>query len=171
MNKKNNHNNKKNNHCEKYQLAITNYVLGEKMDITREELYGHLAQCEECQKDIREWDATHALLRAQEYDSRPESKKKREELLAKIKSMPVNQVACNPQKGETNIDVKWEFGSNAGKVYRFLKPAGKGKRVPIEVVINTLGEIPAHQGMSWLASENKLCMTRVGNKIFVFLPE
>ena len=72
---------------------------------------------------------------------------------------------------EKKVDIVWEFGHNAGKVYKILRPAGPGKRVPIETVTDTLGTIPAHQGLTWLASQGKLCMTKVEDKAFVFLPD
>ena len=57
--------------CEEYGLAITNFVIGEKMNMTKERLFEHLRQCQKCQDDLRNWKATHAAMRATALDSSP----------------------------------------------------------------------------------------------------
>ncbi|MFH1230836.1 MAG: hypothetical protein V1709_05000 [Planctomycetota bacterium] len=161
----NNKNNKRKNPCDKYQQAITHYVLDQEMDISKEELYGHLAQCEKCQKDAREWRATTSVLRAQEYDSRPESKKRFEEFMAKLHQTPV--CAITP-KGEKIIDARWEFCSTAGMVYNYLKniPDNKAR---VDDLVKELGLTASISGMSWLVSEDKLAMSLSGKDVYAFL--
>jgi len=158
-------NNKRKNPCDKYQQAITHYVLDQEMDISKEELFGHLAQCEKCQKDAREWRATSSVLRAQEYDARPESKKKFEEFLAKLHQAPLSGVT--PQ-GEKFIDVRQEFGSKAGLVYNHLIKIPEAK-ARIDEMVKELGLTATIAGMSWLASEKKLGLSLSGKDVYAFL--
>lgn len=156
----------KDNPCDKYQQAITHYVLDQEMSMSKAELFGHLAQCEKCQKDAKQWRATCSVLRAQEYDSGPESKKRFEEFMTKLHQAPVS--ATTPQ-GEKIIDARWEFGSKAGLVYNYLKnvPDNKAK---VDDLVKELGLTVSISGMSWLAGENKLGMSLSGRDAYAFLP-
>ena len=155
------------NACEKYEMAITDYVLDQEMEMSKDELFGHLAGCEKCQKYAREVRATTSVLRAQEYDSRPESKKHFEEFMAKLHQLPVS--ATTP-RGEKIIDVKWEFGSKAGLVYDYLKKTPDNK-IRVDSLIKDLGLTTSISGMSWLAGENKLGMSLSGKDVYAFLQE
>jgi len=116
--------------CEKYELAITNFVLGEKMNIPEADLFNHLAQCKSCQGDLRNWRATHAMLCAKEYDSRPEIKQKNE---AFIKNL-VYSTSTKTEKPVSNqslpgnrvlIDIKNEVKQDVKTVYSILKTHGE----------------------------------------------
>lgn len=76
------------NKCDKYGIAITDYVLGEEMDITYDELFNHLRECVECRKDLANWQTTYAALRTDAYHKTPEAKKRMQELLDKIHNLP-----------------------------------------------------------------------------------
>jgi hypothetical protein len=153
------------NVCKKYEMAINDYALGQDMEMSREELFGHLAQCEKCQKYAREMHATTSVLRAQEYDSRPESKKHFEEFMAKLHASPVS---CTTPQGEKILNAKWEFGSTAGMVYNYLKkfPDNKAK---VDNMVKDLGLTTSISGMSWLTTENKLGLSLSGNDAYAFL--
>ena len=161
----NNKKNKRKNSCDKYQRAITHYALDQEMDISKEELFGHLANCEKCQKDAREWSATCSVLRAQEYDSRPESKKKFEEFMAKLHQSPV--CAITPE-GEKIIDARWEFGHTAGLVYNYLKTIPDNK-ARMNDLVKELGPAVTISGMSWLTKEGKLGLSLSGKDTYAFL--
>jgi len=151
--------------CKKYEMAITDYVLDQEMSMSKEELFGHLATCEKCQKYAREMRATASVLKAQEYDSRPESKKHFEEFMAKLHQSPVCTIT---PKGEKIIDAKWEFGSTAGVVYNYLKniPDNKAR---VDDMVKKLGLTASISGMSWLTKENKLGMSLSDRDVYAFL--
>jgi len=151
--------------CEKYEMAITDYVLDQEMSMSKDELFGHLANCEKCQKYAREMRATASVLKAQEYDARPESKKKFEEFLAKLHQAPLSGVT--PQ-GEKFIDVRQEFGSKAGLVYNHLIKIPEAK-ARIDEMVKELGLTATIAGMSWLASEKKLGLSLSGKDVYAFL--
>lgn len=146
-------------------MAITDYVLDQEMDISKEELYGHLANCKKCQKDANQWSATCSVLRAQEYDSRPESKKRFEEFMAKLHQAPVS--ATTPE-GEKIIDARWEFGSKAGVVYNYLKNIPNNK-ARVDDMVKELGLTASISGMSWLTKENKLGLSISDKGVNAFL--
>ncbi|MBI4834234.1 MAG: winged helix-turn-helix domain-containing protein [Planctomycetes bacterium] len=139
----------KNNTCAKYELAITNYVMGEKIDIPQEELFNHLAKCKNCQDDLRNWRATYATMCAREYDSKPEVKQRNE---AFIKGLVYGQ-ASNKERGKVDLDNA--IGDTAGKIWRFLNEHGptslaelpeKVKAEPYITILST----------GWLKRENKV---------------
>ena len=101
--------------CEKYELSITNYVLDEKMPIPKEELLEHLKTCASCQGDLRNWRATYAAMRAQEYDARPEVKQKNEEFISKLTSGQMPSCKIGPDEHIVNIED--ETGHPAGLVW------------------------------------------------------
>jgi hypothetical protein len=122
--------------CEKYEIAITNFVTGAKMDISEAELFTHLAQCKNCQGDLRNWQATHATLCAKEYDSRPEVKAKNEAFIKNLvhseRSESVYGQQDKPTPSHTDItpgrvliDIKNEVKQDVKTVYSILKTHGE----------------------------------------------
>lgn len=75
--------------CEKYELAITNYVLGEKIQMLKGELFNHLRTCPNCRADLKDWQATHSVMRAEAYDSKPEVKARSEAFIKKLVNQPL----------------------------------------------------------------------------------
>ena len=151
--------------CQKYEMAIQDYALGQDIEMSKEELFGHLAQCAKCQKYAKEMRATTSVLKAQEYDSRPESKKHFEEFMAKLHASPV---ACTTAQGEKILNAEWEFGSTAGLVYNYLKKLPNNK-APVDDMVKELGLTTSIAGMSWLAGENKLGLSLSGKDAYTFL--
>ena len=156
---------KNKNVCQKYEMAINDYALGQDMDMSQDELFGHLAQCQKCQKYARESRAMASVLQAQEYDSRPESKKHFEEFMAKLHASPV---ACTTAQGEKILNAEWEFGSTAGLVYNYLKKFPDHK-ANLDNMVKELGLTASIAGMSWLAGESKLGLSLSGQDTYVFL--
>jgi len=133
--------------CEKYELAITNYALGEEMGMTKEELYEHLATCKKCQADMKEWSSAIGILRAEVHDATPASKTKRAELLASIKGHPVPSPEVPPT---------WNtVGKAAGEMWKCL-----GEKGP--TVLTNLPQVCAMDfwlaasTYGWLLREQKL---------------
>jgi hypothetical protein len=140
--------NKAKSPCEKYELAITNYVIGEKIDIPQSELFEHLARCQSCQGDLRNWQATYGMMRAREYDSRPEVKQKSQTFIKEL-------VYQGKQIEKTQLDFKWGAGLAAGEVYRLLKANGE-LSIPAICQRTGLKEYNVQQAIGWLAKEEKI---------------
>ena len=87
--------------CTKYDLAITDYVLGEEMDITEAQLAKHLKTCKKCRADLADWQDSVALLRAEAYAQKPKTKERFKALMKKIHSgpMPPQTAVITPQGG------------------------------------------------------------------------
>jgi len=152
----------KENPCEKYELAITNYVMGEVIKIPESELFSHLAGCLSCQADMRNWRASYATMRAREYDARPGVRQK---MKAFIKGL----VYQNKTAGKTPIDTKWEIGSAAGKIYDLLKTNGE-MSIPRLMQKTGLKEYHIQQAIGWLAREEKVALSRDGQTAYAQLP-
>jgi len=145
--------------CEKYELAITNFVLGEKMNIPEAELFNHLAKCKSCQGDFRNWRVTHAMMCAKEYDSRPEIKEKNEAFIKNLvygepakagkpvssQSLPGNRIPIN---------AKWEIKSAAERIYLCLKENGKTP-IPVLRKKTELFDFPFYEALGALADQGR----------------
>ncbi len=172
--------------CEKYELAITNYVLGEAMPISKEELFNHLRKCPDCQEDMKEWQATYSVMRAEAYDSRPEVKARSKAFIKKLVSQPLpaqtqpssgfptGKVAAwqvpriKPISGEVLLNHDEYIGNAAVKVWHYLYGNGKIKVNDLEQKV----ELPApvlNQALGWLARGNQIHRTQVKESIFVYL--
>ena len=140
----------KTNPCEKYELAITNYVLGEKIDIPQKELFDHLAQCPSCQGDLRNWRATYATMRAREYAGRPEVQQRTQAFIHKLVTSPAQGEPLPPV-----IDTERIVGLATGEIYNCLKKSG-----PLSLSLirkNTgLEGYPFYEAMGWLNQEKKI---------------
>ncbi|MDI6733693.1 MAG: winged helix-turn-helix domain-containing protein [Planctomycetota bacterium] len=139
--------------CKKYGIAITDYVLGEEMDISREDLFNHLATCEKCRKDLDNWRENYAALRNEAYLRRPDVREKYQQMLQSIK------------KGETVMSqspevVKKEMvrvvGTGAGEIYKCLKADGPAMFIPQIKAKVTLTDAVFHQSLGWLEREDKV---------------
>jgi len=136
------------NECEKYELAITNFVLGEKMNISESELFNHLAKCKNCQGDLRNWRATHAVLCAKEYDSKPEIKQRNEAFIKNLvygkhgeSPKTTGPVAGKPELPGNRIliDIKSQVMQDTKTLYNILKTDGE-QSLPILVKKSNLKE-------------------------------
>lgn len=173
-------NRKKNNECKKYGLAITDYVLGEDMDISRDELFNHLRTCEKCRRDIFDWQDTYAVMRTEAHFAKPETKKKYAELLEKIKNLPaapsvsadrqadrpVGQV--KPIRGEVILDPEEHIGHFAGVIWHHLARNGRVKEGELKRKVK-LPVKTFDRAIGWLAGEKKIHQTRVKRTNYVYL--
>ncbi len=175
-------NNSKTNPCEKYELAITNYVLGEKIDIPQQELFNHLAQCPSCQGDLRNWRATYATMRAKEYDAKPEVKQRTKAFIHElVTSKPIPAEArlpksqrdvgqVKPLPDEVILDPEENIGYFAGVVWHHLARNGRVKegelRRKVKLPVKTFD-----RAIGWLAGEKKIHQTRVKQTAYVYLNE
>jgi hypothetical protein len=158
----------KKNDCSRYGQAITNYVLGDKIDIPESELMEHLKTCAKCRAQYSQWADFTGVLKTEAYYDKPEVKKKWQDFIHNLvnKSAPCGATA----KGEQDIDLKWEFGSPAGVVYDYLNKQ-PNKKAPVNDLFKytDLGLVKGTIGMVWLTAEKKLCMKRSGNTTYVYL--
>jgi hypothetical protein len=148
--------------CKKYAQAITDYVLGEEIDVPKEELMGHLKECARCRKEATDWQDFQDALRVKEYHSRPEVKEKWDRF--------IRELTRAPGPGEQSIDIKWELGSAAGKIYRVLEANGK-VAIPVIKKETGLKDYHLHQGIGWLAAQGKILMSKDEQTAYVFLAE
>ena len=151
--------------CEKYELAITNYVIGEKIDVPQDELFRHLAGCRSCQNDLRNWRATYATMRAQEYDSRPDVKQKSQAFIKELASRPT---PCAFTEDEKVFDVKDVVGHLAGQVWDYLAEHGKTSDEELSKQLKT-GLLRIHNAIGWLGRENTIIQSELKGITFVCL--
>jgi ribosomal protein L29 len=157
--------------CEKYGIAITNYVLGEDLRMSQEELFTHLRECKQCLNELIDWQNTYAVMRAKEYDSRPENKEKMAKMLENLKKQVFGiKSTCITAKGETLINTEWEIGSAAGTVYRYVEKNGKSSTIQI-IKDTNLNLSLVDQGIGWLAREKKVCVSYKDNLRYIYLPK
>jgi len=152
------------NKCEKYELAITDYILGEEMDITREELLNHLATCDNCQKDLTNWRETYAAMRNKAYMEKPETKKKYQEMLERIKSS-----SCEKVPGK-DVNINTKIGAPAGVIWRYLATNGWINVDELPKKTNLNKEI-VHEAIGWLGKEGKILMTEEKQTTYVCLAD
>ncbi|MDI6789047.1 MAG: hypothetical protein QME51_11805, partial [Planctomycetota bacterium] len=118
--------------CKKYGLAITDYVLGEAMALSYDELFNHLRECKKCREDLYDWQNTYAAMRTKEYFSRPETKKKMADMIANVKKQVFGAETPLAKIKELPVmDTKSIVGTAAGQIYNCLKGNGP---MPIPVL-------------------------------------
>ena len=153
--------------CEKYGIAITDYILGEEMDITPAELFKHVANCAHCHKDLINWRDTYAAMSNQAYLEKPEVKQKYQQMLESIKRGKACSTVGLPQ-GEKLIDIQWEIGHPAGTIWNLLGKYGKMKLDELAKQSN-LNPVIFERAIGWLANENKICMSEAKGATYVYL--
>ncbi len=151
--------------CEKYELAITNYVIGEKIDVPQDELFRHLAKCQSCQDDLRNWRATYGTMRAREYDSRPDVKQKSEAFIKELVNRPT---PCTFTEDEKIFDVKDVVGHLAGEIWRYLAEHGKTSDEELSKQLKA-GLFRIHNAIGWLGRENQIIQSELKGITFVCL--
>jgi len=155
---------KEKNPCEKYQLAITNYVLGEAMPISKNELLGHLKTCAVCRKDLDDWSDNYALMRAKTSDSKPETKARIKQFIKELVAQP----GPVPLPDEIEVPGNVFVGKPAGTVWQCI---GKEGRVILDDLPKKTG-LPsqvAYGAMGWLLHEDKIRVTQTQDKVFLYL--
>lgn len=162
--------------CEQYGLAITDYILDEEMDITKEELFNHLASCENCRNDLANWRETYAAMRNKAYLEKPETKKKYDEMLNRVKSASggldrVKSSQCRPDAklpDGVDININLEYGWYAGTLWQHLAANGPTKIEDVPKIINTDAD-KAKVVSGWLMGEKKLCMKQAKDAKYIYL--
>lgn len=152
--------------CEKYGIAITDYILNEEMSMSREELFNHLASCAKCQKDLSGWSDTYSAMRNKAYMEKPETKQKYNEMLERIKSSSCDLSAKLPDGVDININL--EYGWHAGILWRHLGESGPTKVDDIPAKIN-LNLDKAKVVTGWLMGEKKVCVRHSKNSEYLYL--
>ncbi|MFA5793763.1 MAG: winged helix-turn-helix domain-containing protein [Candidatus Brocadiia bacterium] len=157
----------KKNSCEKYGLAITDYVLGEKMDITKEELIAHLQTCADCRADLKNWKATYSVMRAKAFDAKPEAKEHLEELM--MDGSPTNLI-CHKIKNAQILLGDVEVGAPAGVVWKCVGENGMVKLADLPKMTNLPVE-QAYGGYGWLTRQEKLIIIKTKDEKYICLTE
>jgi len=158
MAKKNNQTATKNK-CQKYEKAITHYVTGEEMGMTKKELFEHLKGCKNCRRDLTEWQDTYAVMCAESFSKTPQGQAKMQKDLTALKemmkktSLPIEKsIPARPAKA--GGDTKWEIKSAAERIYQVLKENGK---TPIPVLRKKaeLFDFPFYEALGALADQGR----------------
>jgi len=68
-----------------YTQTITDYVLGEAVGVTKEELFNHLRACKQCREEFFNWEDFYAVLRTEAHDAKPEVKERCQALVEEFK--------------------------------------------------------------------------------------
>lgn len=163
----------KNSNCKRYAQAITNSVIGEKIDVTKEELAQHLRKCPKCQKEASNWQDVCDFIRVKEYHARPEVKAKWDNFLNELTACPTpsfrraGKLTSKPATATARVirDAKWEIISAAEKIHDFVKDYANGdltKKVAYPVIREETGfrDYPFHEAMSHLVTNDKLILTK-----------
>ncbi len=137
--------------CEEYGLAITNFVIGEKMNMTKEKLFEHLRQCPKCQDDLRNWKATHAAMKATAMDSSPAGQARKQTDFSKVKEA-INAHYAQPMPDAVSVD---KIGNAAGDMWHCI---GANGPMPITVLPEkcNLDSWTATVTFGWLLGEKKI---------------
>jgi len=160
---------KKKTKCKRYAQAITDYVLGEEIDMPKEELMGHLKECAQCRQEATNWQDFQNALRVKEYHARPEVKEKWDRFISELTSPAP---ACVPTDVGTGrpIDAKGEITLAAGKIYDYLKRTGKVPRPVLREETGLRGE-PFYETIGWLVMTEKVLLYEDKQTVYVALTE
>ena len=176
------------NACEKYGLAITNYVLGEAMGMTKEELFAHLKVCKDCRRDLSEWRDTHTVMKTEAYyqtaAGKAKMKRSFEDVKRQVAGQPLSAVptaqAGQPAPahpsgvkllpGEHLLDHKEHIGSAAGVVWHWLGKYGKSNLTDLPQKAK-LSPLNAYEAVGWLANEKKIYRSYVKQTTYAWLNE
>jgi hypothetical protein len=165
--------------CAKYGIAITDYILGEQMDIPQAELFNHVANCANCRKDMLNWRNTYSAMRNEAYLKKPEVQEKYKQMLESIKrgksadspALMRGESSCTTAplpENEKLIDTEWEIGHYAGELHKLLGQTGK---VAVDQIIRQteFDRILVERLIGWLAAERKICITTDNKAEYIYL--
>ncbi len=168
------------NKCKRYAQAITDYVLGEEIDVPKEELTAHLNECTQCRKELTNWQDFQDMLRVKEYHSRPEVKEKWDsfikELVASGAERSPDERRGQPIPAEVKpirgamLDHEAETGTLAGTVWRCLAKYGEVSEADLPQKAK-LHPLKAHEGLGWLMHQKKVYKTKDKQTIYLYLNE
>lgn len=160
------------NPCKKYELAVTDYVLGQAMKMPKEELWEHLKTCKNCRRDFADWQDTYTVMKTEAYYNKPEGKQKMKESFEALKrrmAPPVKNEARLTEKpvGQASVptDAKWEIGSAAETIYNFVKDStgsSSDKNIAIRVIRKRtdLVNYPFYEAMGSLVTNEKVTLIK-----------
>jgi hypothetical protein len=154
----------KKNKCMKYELAITNYILGEELPIPQAELFEHLRQCVNCRQDLVNWQDLNAAWRAEASMNKPEVKARYESLIKAL-------APCQPPKpipGGKVLDNKIDIGKAAGAIWNCLSQNGMVEIKDLAKKVKVPDDI-ANWAVGWLSREDKVCITKTPQTSYVYL--
>jgi len=160
--------------CEKYGLAITDYILDEEMDIPKEELFNHLASCDSCRKDLANWRDTYMAMQNKAYMEKPETKKKYDEMLNRVKASTgsaktLSQCSSSAKLPDgVDININLEYGWYAGTLWQHLAANGPAKIEEVPKILNTDAD-KAKIVSGWLMGEKKICLRHAKDAQYIYL--
>lgn len=140
--------------CKKYGMAITNYVLGEKIDVPEDELFNHLRQCKQCRDEISNWQDFNAVLSTDQYHSRPEVIEKWNRFIRAMTNQPERFADVKPGE-KVILDDNKDIGKSAGMLWNMLGKYGKTPVIQLPFKAGLTFDI-AYGAMGWLAKEKKI---------------
>ena len=160
--------NKTKNRCEKYGQAITNYVLGENMGMTKEALFEHLKTCKNCRRDLTEWRDTYSVMKTEAYYQTPAGKAKMKRSFADVQRQVAAATQAKMPKGKS-LSIGVMVRKPAGVVWNTLARHKVIKMADLPDLANLPVPV-AYSALGWLAKENKLRMTGTTGNPFIYLP-
>jgi len=160
MNKKD----KAKNPCEKYELAITDFVMGREMKMPKEELLEHLKTCKNCRRDLTDWQDTYTVMKTEAYYNTSEGKKKMKDSFEALKRKMAGVEKEIPKTLPPVIDTKWLVGSAAGKILDCLRKNGFVMAIPELRHKTGLVDYPFYEGIGWLDREKKVIVRGHNNQ-------
>ncbi|MBI4712969.1 MAG: winged helix-turn-helix domain-containing protein [Planctomycetes bacterium] len=134
--------------CKKFEMDITDYVLGDRTFLTKskeKKLLVHLGKCLRCQKDFWSWRKIWAVMVGKHQSERPAFKAKMAALMAQFKSNP--------------MAAKKEIGSAAGQVYDILIARGE---MPVYLIRKETGlrGYPFYEAVGHLVMGGKVTLNK-----------
>ncbi len=136
--------------CKRYAQAITDYVLGEEIDMPKEELMGHLKECAKCQQEATNWQDFQNALRVKEYHARPEVKEKWDRFISELTS---------PAPAKAPSDARADIDSATEKIYQCLKANDK-IAIPVLRKETELMDYPFYEAMGVLITNRKVIVDK-----------
>jgi len=156
--------------CKKYELAITNYVLGQALKVPKETLWEHLKTCRACRRDFADWQDTYEVMKTEAYYNTPAGQQKMKESFQALKKrMTPPQSVGVP--GRIPIDIRGNIKQTARTLYDLLKTNGETS-VPVLVEKTRLKEYYIQQAIGWLGGNEKITLAKDDKTAYVrLLPE
>ena len=162
--------------CKKYAQAITDYVLGEEIDVPKEELMTHLKECAKCRLEATNWQDFQNAVRVKEYHARPEVKAKWDNFLNELTAgkltskkeapVPICQNHISP-KGKI-VSVEELFSGETDTVRETVDKHGIVNFDDLPAKSNLPPGI-AYGAMVLLAQKNELCIVEHKDHMDLYL--
>lgn len=155
--------------CKKYEIAITDYVMGEKMDMPQKELFKHLRQCKKCKEDFIDWLNTYAYMRTEAYHAQPKAQKRAKALFKRLmKEQAKHPIRIKRLPGEKVVNKEVVIGKPADVVWQHLFLSGKVKVTDLPKKTH-LPPYMAYGAMGWLVMKDKAYISKARQNAYVYL--